>query len=150
VESSLQVRGEINRRRELKAARASLDRIDLDFSATTGVDPEAKVVRLAVWYHTEETGAAEIYQAVKGAGFQTGTDSLRLRIRGIYCSGCISQIEEALRGVAGVEVRILAARGGGAHRVPSGEAGGVWVPVPNGHVPRKADRGMIVRTALRC
>ncbi len=128
----------------MKAARAEI-RIDLDFSATTGIDPDAKVVRLdipiygtssektgpspetairqvhgvrraffnpttkalAVWYHTEETGAAEIYQAVKGAGLQTGTNSLRRRIRGIYCAGCISQIEEVLSGVAGVEAAMF-------------------------------------------
>jgi len=120
-------------------------RIDFDFSATTGIDPDAKIVRidipiyetpigktgialgaaireakgvrraffnhttknLAIWYHTEETGSAELYQAVKGAGFQTGTYSLRLRIRGIYCAGCISQIEAALTGVAGVEAAMF-------------------------------------------
>src|SRR5512145_2061035 len=39
--------------------------------------------RLSVWYRTRETGAARIYRAAKEAGFDTGTHSLRLRIKGI-------------------------------------------------------------------
>ncbi len=119
--------------------------IDFAFSATTGIDPDARVVRidmpiyqtpagksgifleeairgakgvrrvlfnsttknLAIWYHTEQTSAARLFQAVRAAGFETGTNSLRLRIRGIYCAGCISQIEAALKGVAGVEAATL-------------------------------------------
>jgi P-type Cu+ transporter len=63
--------------------------------------------KLSLWYSTEETGAADLYQAVKDAGFQTGTNSLRLRISGIYCSGCISQIEAALKNVGGVAAATL-------------------------------------------
>lgn len=115
--------------------------IDFAFSATTGIDVDARIARiaipiyqvpkgkrgvsletavretdgvcrvffnpttkdLAIWYYPAQTGAARLYQAVREAGFETGTQSLHLRIRGIFCAGCISQIEATLRSVAGVE-----------------------------------------------
>ncbi len=63
--------------------------------------------KLSVWYLTRETGAVEVYHAVKEAGYDTGTQSLRLHIRGIYCSGCIRIIEDALKSVPGVEAATL-------------------------------------------
>jgi Cu+-exporting ATPase len=58
--------------------------------------------KVSIWYATAETTAADVYDALKAAGLSTGTSSLRLHISGIYCSGCIDQIESALRNVRGV------------------------------------------------
>ncbi len=130
----------------MKAENSYLQTIDFAFSATTGIDPDARVVRidipiyqtpaeknggvsleaaileeegvrralynsttkiLAIWYHTPQTGAARLYQAVRAAGFETGTSSLRLRIRGLYCADCIRRIEQSLRDVAGVEAAMF-------------------------------------------
>ena len=63
--------------------------------------------KLSVWYSTRQTGAVDLYRTIREAGFQTGTSSLRLRIRGLYCSGCISQIEAALKSVGGVVAATL-------------------------------------------
>jgi Cu+-exporting ATPase len=63
--------------------------------------------RLSLWYFTKEVDILELYKAVKEAGFQTGTNTLRLRIKGMYCSGCISLIENALRQVPGVAAAVL-------------------------------------------
>ncbi|MGA2765589.1 MAG: heavy metal translocating P-type ATPase [Spirochaetia bacterium] len=63
--------------------------------------------KLSLWYSPENAGAADLYQTVRDAGFQTGTNNLRLRISGIYCSGCISQIESALKSVGGVAAATL-------------------------------------------
>ncbi len=109
-------------------------------SATTGLGPDAQIVRLEIpiygiscsgcantivkaleripgvkravvnsateqahiWYDPRVTSALDLYGAIKDAGYRTGTSTLRLRLEGIYCSGCITQIEEALKKVPGV------------------------------------------------
>jgi Cu+-exporting ATPase len=63
--------------------------------------------RLSLWYVTKDVDIVELYEAIKKAGFQTATQTLRLRIKGMYCSGCISIIEEALRQVPGVAAAAL-------------------------------------------
>lgn len=60
-----------------------------------------------VWYDPRAVSVVDLYRAIKGAGYRTGTNTLRLRIQGIYCSGCITQIEEALKKVPGVAVATL-------------------------------------------
>jgi P-type Cu+ transporter len=49
----------------------------------------------------------DIYKTIKDAGYRTGTNTLRLRINGIYCSGCVMQIEKALKKVEGVAAAAL-------------------------------------------
>ena len=63
--------------------------------------------RLSLWYFTRDVDIVQLYRAIKEAGFQTGTNTLRLRIKGIYCSGCITIIEDALRQVPGVAAAVL-------------------------------------------
>ncbi len=114
-------------------------------SATTGISPDAQVVRIEVpivgmtcsgcastivkalqriegvkravvnsatehahiWYDPRTVNVVNLYQAIKDAGYRTGTSTLRLRIQGIYCSGCITQIEDALKKVPGVAAATL-------------------------------------------
>ena len=63
--------------------------------------------RLSVWYFPKDVDVLELYRAVKDAGYQTDTSTMRLRIKGIYCSGCISIIENVLRQVPGVAAAVL-------------------------------------------
>ena len=63
--------------------------------------------RLSLWYSSDDVDIIELYTVVKDVGFQTGTATLRLRIRGIYCAGCISLIENVLREVPGVAAAVL-------------------------------------------
>lgn len=60
-----------------------------------------------IWYDPNAVRLVDLYQAIKDAGYRTGTSTLRLRIQGIYCSGCITQIEEALKRVPGVAAATL-------------------------------------------
>lgn len=60
-----------------------------------------------IWYDPRTVRVVNLYQAIKEAGYRTGTSTLRLRIQGIYCSGCITQIEEALKKVPGVATATL-------------------------------------------
>jgi Cu+-exporting ATPase len=55
-----------------------------------------------IWYDPRNVSVVDLYQAIKDAGYRTGTSTLRLRIEGIYCSGRITQLEEALKSVPGV------------------------------------------------
>ncbi|MBI1743443.1 heavy metal translocating P-type ATPase [Candidatus Acetothermia bacterium] len=109
-------------------------------SATTGVNPQADIVRIEIpisgmicsgctrtiekvlkdvpgvrrvnvnpatetahiWYEPKKANVAELHQAIKEAGYQTDARDLRLRVEGIYCSGCITQIEDALQKTPGV------------------------------------------------
>jgi Cu+-exporting ATPase len=60
-----------------------------------------------IFYDPKTANALDLYKAIKEAGYRTGTNTLRLRIKGIYCSGCIKQIEEALKKVDGVVTAVL-------------------------------------------
>ncbi|MBI2486377.1 MAG: cation transporter [Deltaproteobacteria bacterium] len=63
--------------------------------------------RAHIWYDPSAVNVLDLYKAIKDAGYQTGTSALRLRIQGIYCSGCITQIEKALKNVPGVVAATL-------------------------------------------
>lgn len=60
-----------------------------------------------IFYDPKIANVLDLYKAIKEAGYRTGTNTLRLRINGIYCSGCIKQIEEALKKVEGVAAAAL-------------------------------------------
>lgn len=60
-----------------------------------------------IWYEPQTVNVADLYRAIKNAGYQTGTNTLRLRVQGIYCSGCITQIETALQRTPGVVAATL-------------------------------------------
>jgi Cu+-exporting ATPase len=63
--------------------------------------------RLSLWYFTRDLDMVELYQTLRESGFETGTSTLRLRIKGIYCAECISLIEGALKKVPGVVAAVL-------------------------------------------
>ncbi|HEY9594689.1 MAG TPA: cation transporter, partial [Spirochaetia bacterium] len=102
-------------------AEAPVVRLDVPLAVATrspsGANPEtmmrgAKGVRrafynpttkvLSIWYEKSKTGAALLYRRLRDDGFETGTETMHLRIGGLYCAGCIAQIESALRSVPGV------------------------------------------------
>ncbi|MEW6143519.1 MAG: heavy metal translocating P-type ATPase [Thermodesulfobacteriota bacterium] len=60
-----------------------------------------------IFYDPKTANTLDLYKAIKEAGYRTGTNTLRMRINGIYCSGCIPQIEEALKKVEGVAAAVL-------------------------------------------
>jgi Cu+-exporting ATPase len=64
------------------------------------VDTRGK--RVHVTYQPEHTGLAALVRAIRDAGFETGSTSLRLKITGLYCSECVAKIEHALSTVPGI------------------------------------------------
>ncbi|ADU51670.1 heavy metal translocating P-type ATPase [Thermaerobacter marianensis DSM 12885] len=55
-----------------------------------------------VEYDPTVTGVDAIVAGARRAGFTVGTATAYLAIRGMHCASCVSRIEEALRGTAGV------------------------------------------------
>ena len=73
--------------------------------ATPGVvkvNANAAQSRVHIEYDSERTTVRSLVQAVRKAGLGVGGASLRLKIDGIYCSACVSQIETALKATPGV------------------------------------------------
>ena len=64
------------------------------------VDVEGK--RAGVEYYPTEVTVGQLVQAMRGAGYDTGGASLRLKVRGLYCAECATRIEGALKGTPGV------------------------------------------------
>jgi Cu+-exporting ATPase len=60
-----------------------------------------------IWYEPKKLDVADLSEAIREAGYETGTRTMRLRIQGIYCSGCITQIEESLQKTPGVVAATL-------------------------------------------
>jgi Cu+-exporting ATPase len=59
--------------------------------------------RLAsVSYDPRATSLAELVRRAHAAGYQIGTTTTRLAIRGIYCAECVGRIETALKATPGV------------------------------------------------
>lgn len=63
--------------------------------------------RAYIWYDPRQVAVVDLYKAVKKVGYRTGTGSLKFRIEGIYCAGCIHQIERAIKRVPGVAAASL-------------------------------------------
>jgi P-type Cu+ transporter len=64
------------------------------------VDVEGKRARIE--YYPAEIGVGQLVEAVRKAGYDTGSASLRLKVSGLYCAECASIIEEALKKSPGV------------------------------------------------
>jgi Cu+-exporting ATPase len=58
--------------------------------------------RVFVTYDPTLTRLNDVTQALQSAGYQTGTSTATFRVQGIYCAGCIPQIEDALQRTPGV------------------------------------------------
>ena len=58
--------------------------------------------RAYVWYDPDVTHVPDIYRALKKAGSDTGTTTLRLRVSGAYCAECTHTIEKGIASVPGV------------------------------------------------
>src|SRR3990167_4995398 len=58
--------------------------------------------RAVVEYDPEQTGLPALREVVKAAGYRSDTDRARFTIRGITCASCVTKIEKALLGTAGV------------------------------------------------
>lgn len=53
-------------------------------------------------YDPELVAVGGLVEALRAAGFDTGGASLRLKVTGLYCSACVSQIEGSLQATSGV------------------------------------------------
>ena len=58
--------------------------------------------RAYVWYDADATHVPDIYRALKRAGADTGTATLRLRVTGAYCAECTHTVESSIAKVPGV------------------------------------------------
>ena len=58
--------------------------------------------RVRVEYNPAQVSVGRLVQAVRDAGFDTGGASLRLKVYGLYCAACVSQIENVLKTTPGV------------------------------------------------
>ncbi|MBF6612520.1 MAG: cation transporter, partial [Chloroflexi bacterium] len=58
--------------------------------------------RVHIEYDEDQATVGRLVQAVRNTGMGVGAASLRLKIEGIYCSACVSQIETALKATPGV------------------------------------------------
>jgi len=58
--------------------------------------------RARIEYYPAEIGVGQLVGAVRQAGYDTGSASLRLKVSGLYCAECASIIEKALKGSPGV------------------------------------------------
>src|SRR3990170_2475175 len=47
-------------------------------------------------------GVGALYEALKAAGYRTGSGRIRFRIRGMTCASCVIRIEQSLRATPGV------------------------------------------------
>jgi Cu+-exporting ATPase len=47
-------------------------------------------------------GVGALYEALKAAGYRTGSGRIRFRLRGMTCASCVTRIEQALRATPGV------------------------------------------------
>ncbi|MGH8057754.1 MAG: heavy metal translocating P-type ATPase, partial [Candidatus Entotheonellia bacterium] len=55
-----------------------------------------------VTYNQARVSADQILQAIAACGYRAGAAHLSLRVKGIYCAGCIPQIEDTLKRMPGV------------------------------------------------
>jgi Cu+-exporting ATPase len=46
-------------------------------------------------------GVGALYEALKAAGYRTGSGRIRFRLRGMTCASCVTRIEQALRATPG-------------------------------------------------
>jgi Cu+-exporting ATPase len=58
--------------------------------------------RVSVDYDPEQTSAHDLLETIRGAGYTAGTAKVRVGIKGMTCSSCVSQIEHTLKATPGV------------------------------------------------
>ncbi len=58
--------------------------------------------RATIEYDPEKTTITALVQAIRNAGYQTGSATTRLKVDGIYCASCVARIEAALLAAPGV------------------------------------------------
>lgn len=58
--------------------------------------------RIFVDYDPTRSTISDMLEVVRSAGFTPGSQSLRLKISGLYCAECVGRIEDALRQMPGV------------------------------------------------
>jgi P-type Cu+ transporter len=58
--------------------------------------------RVFVDYDPQRARIADLIDAIRGAGFTLGSQTLRLKVSGLYCAECVTRIEGALKAVPGV------------------------------------------------
>ncbi|MBZ0292765.1 MAG: heavy metal translocating P-type ATPase, partial [Anaerolineae bacterium] len=53
-------------------------------------------------YNPERSKVKDLLETIRSAGYTTGSQTLRLKINGLYCAACVNTIEDALKAVPGV------------------------------------------------
>ncbi len=79
--------------------------LTLVLQAIPGVQQAAVKVRdghVYVEYDPTRVSVAGLVEAVRGAGFEASSASLRLKVSGLYCASCVTWIEQALKATPGV------------------------------------------------
>ncbi len=68
----------------------------------TRVRANAATGHVEIHYRPEETSASRLIALLEREGWPVGAETARIRIRGMHCASCVSDIEDALREVPGV------------------------------------------------
>jgi P-type Cu+ transporter len=61
-----------------------------------------KTARATMTYDAGKVTVADFVAAIRSCGYQAGASATTLRVKGIYCAGCIPQVEDALKRTPGV------------------------------------------------
>lgn len=66
------------------------------------VSANVKDSRIFVDYDPTRSTISDMLEVMRRAGFTPGSQTLRLKVSGLYCAECVGHIEEALKQVSGV------------------------------------------------
>ncbi len=80
----------------------ALERALLAVPGVQGIHVNNAEGQAHIAYDPARVGLRSLVQAVRAAGFSTGSASLQLAVHGLYCAECATRIEDALRATAGV------------------------------------------------
>ncbi|MEW6637215.1 MAG: heavy metal translocating P-type ATPase [Actinomycetota bacterium] len=89
----------------LERGRSGGPALERALEAVPGVNKAHVNVRgelARVEYDPAQADVRRLVRVVRDAGFDVGGASLRLKVTGLYCSACVSQIEGALKATPGV------------------------------------------------
>ena len=62
----------------------------------------AKDSRVFVDYDPERSKVSDLLETIRAAGFTLGSQTMRLKVSGLYCAECVVRIEDSLKAVPGV------------------------------------------------
>lgn len=81
---------------------SSLEQVIMSVPGVTKAVVNVSEQRIFIDYNPARANISDLLEAVRGAGFTPGIQSLRLKVSGLYCAECVMHVEHALKAVPGV------------------------------------------------